>query len=83
MTTHPYRAASSPEHEPKIAAGDDGLRLAFAVMTFTGAIEVGIAIVHPGTPPTAIVFGASCFVAGLAWLLRHRDQPPAAGSRRR
>jgi len=73
MTAHPYRTPpSSPEPEPKVATGDHGMRLAVGVMTFTGAIQVGIAIVHPGTPSAATVFGASCFVAGLASLLRHR-----------
>ncbi|HUJ60673.1 MAG TPA: hypothetical protein VLX92_19360 [Kofleriaceae bacterium] len=86
VTSHPYRTPpTSPQPEPRVATGDDGMRLAMGVMAFTGAIQVGIGIVHPGTPSAATVFGASCFVAGLAWLSRHRERCSAGcgGSRSR
>ena len=67
---HPYRTSSPPEpdHED---TGDHGLRLAIGVMTFVGAVQVAIALPHSGPPSTQTMFGGACFIAGLAWLLRH------------
>jgi hypothetical protein len=68
---HPYRTSSASE-EPEIAEREPGLRLAFGVTTFVGAVQVAIAL-PPSCPPSLQTwFGGACFVAGLAWLLRHR-----------
>lgn len=61
-----------PQPEANVAAGDDGCRLAFRVLTFVSAVQVAIALPHSGLPSTQTLFGAACFVAGLAWLLWHR-----------
>ena len=68
---HPYRTSSPPEPEIDDHASDHGLRLAFGVMTFVGAVQVAIALPHAGPPSTQTLFGGACFIAGLAWLLRH------------
>jgi hypothetical protein len=68
---HPYRTACPPPPEPN-AAGDDGFRLSFRVLTFVGAVQVAAALPHPGPPSGQTVFGAACFLVGLTWLLRHR-----------
>jgi hypothetical protein len=60
------------ESGPDAAASEQGLRLAFRVMTFVGAVQVAIAIPHPGPPSLQTLFGGACFIAGTAWLLRHR-----------
>jgi hypothetical protein len=69
---HPYRDGSPPEPEHDLAASEPGLRLAFGVMAFVGAVQVAIAIPHSGPPSLQTLFGGACFVAGMAWLLRHR-----------
>ena len=47
---HPYRTPLPPESEPDVAASDPGLRLAFGVMTFVGALSLrdGDPVVGPG-----------------------------------
>lgn len=70
---HPYRTPLPPESEPDVAAGEPGLRLAFRVMTFVGAVQVASAIAHSGPPSLQTLFGGACFLAGMAWLLRHRQ----------
>lgn len=69
---HPYRDSSLPDPEHDIAASEPGLRLAFCVMTFVGAVQVAIAVPRSGPPSLQTLFGGACFIAGLAWLLRHR-----------
>jgi uncharacterized membrane protein HdeD (DUF308 family) len=64
---HPYRTA--PE-DPPVAEEPEGTRLAMGVMAFTGGIQIAASLVHP-MPAPATVIGASCFVAGIAWLRRH------------
>ena len=74
---HPYRNDSAPEPEHDIDASEPGLRLAFRVMAFVGAVQVAIAIPHfghPGPPSLQTLFGGACFIAGMAWLLRHRHR---------
>lgn len=68
---HPYRAPLPSESEPEVSASEPGLRLAFRVMTFVGAVQVAIAIPHCGPPSLQTLFGGACFIAGMAWLLRH------------
>lgn len=69
---HPYRTPSPPGPETTVAVTDDGGKLAFGVLTAVGAVQVAIALPHPGAPSAQTLFGAACFVAGLAWLIRHR-----------
>lgn len=71
---HPYRHASPPGAERDIATLEPGLRLAFGVMTFVGAVQVAISIPHSGPPSLQTLFGGACFIAGTAWLLRHRHR---------
>ncbi|HEU4727002.1 MAG TPA: hypothetical protein VFT22_03915 [Kofleriaceae bacterium] len=70
---HPYRTTSFRDHS-EMDAGEPDLRLAVGVMTFAGAVQVAIALPHPGLPSLQTLFGGACFVAGLAWLLRHRPR---------
>jgi hypothetical protein len=71
---HPYRTP------PMLAATADeaddagGLRLAFRVMTVVAAVQVAIAASDVGEPSLQTLFSAGCLVAGLAWLLRHRQR---------
>jgi uncharacterized membrane protein YgdD (TMEM256/DUF423 family) len=67
---HPYRTACPPEPETANAASDDGVGLAFGVMTFVGAVQCVAALAHSGPPASQTVIGGACFIAGLAWLLR-------------
>jgi uncharacterized membrane protein YgdD (TMEM256/DUF423 family) len=68
---HPYR--TSPSCEPtESVEREPGLRLAFGVMTFVGAVQVASALLHRDPPSLQTLFGGACFVAGMAWLLRHR-----------
>lgn len=69
---HPYRTSSYPDPETDVAISGDGRALAFGVLTVVGAVQVASALLHPGTPASQTLFGAACFVAGLAWLIRHR-----------
>jgi hypothetical protein len=69
---HPYRISCPPEPETNVAAGDDGERFAFRVLTFVGAVQVAAALPHSGPASGQTLFGAACFIAGLVWLLRHR-----------
>ena len=69
---HPYRAPYVPEAKRCIAVHRDGTRLAFGVMAGSGAVEALIGLGHGLVPSAASLFGASCFVVGSAWLLRHR-----------
>lgn len=71
---HPYRDSSAPEPGHDIAASEPGLRLAFAVMTVVAAVQVAVAIPHSGSPSLQTMFGGACFIAGMAWLLRHRHR---------
>ena len=71
MTMHPYRDPSPPEPARDLPAREPGLRLAFGVMTFVAAVQVASAIPHPGPPSLQTLFGGACFIAGMAWLLRH------------
>ena len=70
---HPYRTPSPPHPETRVAVADDGRKLAFGVLTFVGAVQVASALPHPGIPGWQTLFGAACFIAGLAWLIRHRE----------
>lgn len=69
---HPYRTPLPSASDLDVAASDQGLRLAFRVMTFVGAVQVAIAIPQPGPPSLQTLFGGGCLIAGMAWLLRHR-----------
>lgn len=69
---HPYRTSLPSESRSDVAASEPGLRLAFCVMTFVGAIQVTLAIPHSGPRSLQTLFGGACFIAGMAWLLRHR-----------
>jgi hypothetical protein len=69
---HPYRTPLPSESEPDIAASEPGLRLAFRVMTLVGAVQVASAIPNSGSSSLQTLFGGACFIAGMAWLLRHR-----------
>ena len=60
--------------EPRVAVRVDGKRLVFGVLTLVGAVQVAIALPHPGSPSVPTLFGAACLVAGLGWLLRHRER---------
>lgn len=71
---HPYRDTSSQEPARDGAEIEPGLRLAFRVMTFVGAVQVAVAIPHSGPPSLQTLFGGACFIAGMAWLLRHRHR---------
>jgi len=66
---HPYRTPSPPPAE-STAIARDGRKLAFGVLTFVGAVQVASALPHPGAPELQTLFGAACFAAGLAWLIR-------------
>jgi hypothetical protein len=66
----PYRTPCPPAREPEVAELD-GARLAFAVMTVAAAVQVASALVCP-VPLAQTLLGASCCVAGLRWLVRHR-----------
>jgi hypothetical protein len=68
---HPYRDPSPPEPARELAAREPGLQLAFGVMTFVAAVQVAAAIPHHGPPSLQSLFGGACFLAGMAWLLRH------------
>lgn len=62
---HRYR--DSPlEPERDIATREPGLRLAFGVMTFVGAVQVATAISHSGPPSLQTLFVGACFIAGMA-----------------
>lgn len=80
---HPYRTPSPPQRETRVAATDDGRKLAFGVLTFVGAVQVASALAHPSTPTWQTLFGAACFVAGVAWLIRHRAPAGTGLSRQR
>lgn len=71
---HPYRDASPSEPERDSPASEPGPGLAFGVMTVVGAVQVAIALPHSGLPSLQTVFGGACFIAGVAWLVRHRDR---------
>ncbi|HET7504718.1 MAG TPA: hypothetical protein VFK02_27035 [Kofleriaceae bacterium] len=70
---HPYRTPSPPLPETRVASDDGGLRLAFRVMTFVGAVQVASELPYGFPPSGQTVFGAACMIAGLVWLLRHRE----------
>ena len=70
---HPYRTPTPPDPETRVAVTDDGCKLAFGVLTFVGAVQVASALLHAGPPSAQTLFGASCFIAGFAWLIRHRE----------
>jgi hypothetical protein len=83
---HPYRTPFPSESESDVAASEPELRLAFRVMTFVGAVQVASAILQPGPPSLQTLFGGACFIAGMAWLLRHRQverRPVASRGRTR
>ena len=65
--------ACDPESAPRVASRVDGKRAAFFVLTLVGAVQVAVALPHPGAPATPTLFGAAALVVGLAWLLRHRE----------
>ena len=67
---HPYRVPHGPDPARRVAAEEGGGWFAFGVMTFAGAVQVAIGVAQGGPPSIATVFGAACFVSGLAWLLR-------------
>lgn len=69
---HPYRTSCPPDPETEVAITDDGRKIAFGVLAFVGAVQVAIALPHPGPPSAQTLFGAVCFIAGLVWLI-HRD----------
>ncbi len=70
---HPYRTPPSLAATADGADDAAGLRLAFRVMTMVAAVQVAIAVPDLGQASLQALFSAACFVAGLAWLLRHRQ----------
>lgn len=71
---HPYRAAPTLDATTDEADDARGIRLAFRVMTVVAAVQVAIAVPDVGEPSLQTLFSAGCLVAGVAWLLRHRQR---------
>jgi hypothetical protein len=71
MTMHPYRISSLLEPSREPAVREPGLRLAFGVMTAVAAVQVAIAIPHPGSLVLQTLFGGVCLLAGMTGLVRH------------
>ena len=71
---HPYRAAPTLDATADEADDARGIRLAFRVMTVVAAVQVAIAVPDVGELSLQTLFSAGCLVAGVAWLLRHRQR---------
>jgi hypothetical protein len=71
---HPYRTPPTLEATADGADDAGGLRLAFRVMTTVATVQIAIAVPDLGQPSLQTLFSAACFIAGVGWLLRHRQR---------
>ena len=57
----------------KTALRSGAMRFVVGVLTLYGVIQLARVLPHVGPPSLQTLLGASCFMAGAGWLLRHRD----------
>lgn len=68
---HPYRTYA-PEPEPELATTPRSTTAAFAVLAFTGTIQLVISLVGPGQPSVFTLMGIAALVTALGWFARRR-----------
>jgi len=69
MTAHPYRTPWAPEPQPPIRRTLDAT-VAFAVLAFTGAVQLASSLVVPDQPPAFTLAGGAALIAALGWFAR-------------
>ena len=73
---HPYRTPWPLEPAPRVPATSGGTAIAFAVLGFTGAVQIVLSFVEPNQPPAYTAAGVTAVIAAFGWFARARRRMP-------